>query len=166
MRLTALLCALHWLAPYLDDYQGSIILYHTGVAERHNDPTVFLLKGKKRKSGFNKKFLKQEDCAPGLTICIAKNAYMTEAAWEEMTLPLVKGYWDLPVVRNNPQWWMIEIFDGFGIHLTNLNALKQRADALILSIKEEGDSSLYNQAYDKHVAKSDKLPYRPGFKTG
>jgi hypothetical protein len=51
---------------------------------------------------------------------------------------------------------MIEIFDGFGAHLTNLNALKQRAEAKILSIKEEGDSSSYNQAYDKHVAKSDK----------
>ena len=73
-----------------------------------------------------------------------------------MTPSLVKGYWDLPVVRDNPQWWMIEIFDGFGAHLTNLNSLKQRAEAKILSIKEEGDLSLYNQAYDKHVAKSDK----------
>ncbi len=67
-----------------------------------------------------------------------------------MTPSLVKGYWDLPVVRDNPQWWMIEIFDGFGAHLTNLN---QCADALILSIKEEGDLSLYNQAYNKHIAK-------------
>ena len=73
-----------------------------------------------------------------------------------MAPSIVKGYRALPVVKDNPQWWMIEIFDGFGAHLTNLNALKQRADAKILSIKEEGDSSSYNQAYNKHVAKSDK----------
>ncbi len=51
---------------------------------------------------------------------------------------------------------MIEIFDGFGAHLNNLSLMNQRADAKILSIKEEGDSSSYNQAYDKHVAKSNK----------
>ena len=33
---------------------------------------------------------------------------------------------------------MVEIFDGIGAHLTNLNALKQCAEAKILSIKEEG----------------------------
>jgi hypothetical protein len=55
---------------------------------------------------------------------------------------------------------MIEIFYGFGAHLTNLNALKQHAEAKILSIKEEGDLSSYNHAYDKHVARSDKLYQR------
>jgi hypothetical protein len=61
------------------------------------------------------------------------------------------------VVKDNPQWWMIKIFDGFGAHLTNLNVLEQHAEAKILSIKEVGDLSSYNQAYNKHVAKSDKL---------
>jgi hypothetical protein len=135
-------------------------MYRTGVATGHNSPTVFLLKGKKRKSGFKETFLKQEGCALGLKICMTKNAYMTEEAWEEMTPSIVKEYRALPVVKDNPQWWMIEIFDGFGAHLTSVNALKQYAEAKILSIKEEGDSSLYNQAYDKHVAKSDKLHQR------
>ncbi len=121
-------------------------MYCTGVAARHNGPTVFLLKGKKRKSGFNETFLKQEGCALGLTICMTKNAYMMEEAWEEMTPSIVKGYRNLPVVKDNPQWWMIKIFDGFGAHLTNLNAPKQCAEAKILSIKEEGDLSSYNQA--------------------
>jgi hypothetical protein len=142
------------------DYRGLITMYRTGVAAGYNGPIVFLLKGKKRKSGINKKFLKQESCVLGLTICMTENAYMTEDAWEEMTPSLVKGYQDMPVVRDNPQWWMIEMSDGFGAHLTNLNALKQCADALILSIKEEGGSSSYNQEYDKHVAKSDKLHQR------
>ena len=87
---------------------------------------------------------------------MTENAYMTEEAWEGMAPSIVKGYRALPVVKDNPQWWMIEIFDGFGAHLTNLNALKQRAEAKIRNIKKEGDSSSYNQAYDMHVANSDK----------
>ncbi len=51
---------------------------------------------------------------------------------------------------------MIEIFDGFGAHLNNLSLMKKPAEAKILIIKEEGDSSSYNQAFDKHVAKSNK----------
>jgi hypothetical protein len=109
-------------------------MYHTGVAAGHNGPTVLLLKGKKRKSGFNENFLRQEGCELGSTICMTENAYMTEEAWEGMAPSIVKGYRALPVVKDNPQWLMIEIFDGFGAHLTNLNALKQRAEAKILSI--------------------------------
>ena len=51
---------------------------------------------------------------------------------------------------------MCEIFDGFGSHLNNYEANKLRADNKILSLKEEGDSSSVNQAYDKEVARSDK----------
>jgi hypothetical protein len=40
----------------VSDYQGSITMYRTGVAAGHNGPTVFLLKGKNRKSEFNKTF--------------------------------------------------------------------------------------------------------------
>ena len=51
---------------------------------------------------------------------------------------------------------MIEIFDGFGAHLNNLHALKKRLFHKILSLKEEGDSSSFNQVYNKEVAKVDK----------
>ncbi len=81
---------------------------------------------------------------------------MNEDAWEEMTPSLVEGYRSLPVICDNLQWLMIEIFDEFEAHLNNLSLMKKRDDAKILSIKEEGDSSSCNQAYDKHVAKSDK----------
>ena len=73
-----------------------------------------------------------------------------------MTPKLVKGYCDLPIIRDNPQWYCVDIFDGFAAHLSNYDALKMRADALIILIKEEGDSSSINQAYDKLVARSDK----------
>ena len=68
------------------NYRGSITMYRTGIAAGHNDPTVFLLKGKKRKSGFNETFLRQEGWALGSTICMTENAYMTEEAWEEMAV--------------------------------------------------------------------------------
>jgi hypothetical protein len=44
-----------------------------------------------RKSGLNKTFLKQEGCELGLTICMTKNANMTEEAWEKMTPSIFKG---------------------------------------------------------------------------
>jgi hypothetical protein len=40
----------------VSNYRGSITMYRTGVAAGHNGPTVFLLKGKNRKSGFNNTF--------------------------------------------------------------------------------------------------------------
>ncbi len=132
------------------------MMYRTGVAAKHNGPTVFLLKGKKQRVGCNNTLLKQEGCAIWSTVVMMENAYMTVDAWEEMTPSLVEGYRSLPVICDNPQWWMIEIFDGFGAHLNNLSLMNQHADAKILSIKEEGDSSSCNQAYDKHVKKSNK----------
>jgi hypothetical protein len=86
-----------------------------------------------------------------------ENAYMTEDAWEELTPSLVEGYCtSVPVIWDNRQWWMIEIFDGFQVHRNNLNSTKKCANTKILSIEEEEDSSSYNQAYDKDVAKSNK----------
>ena len=48
------------------------------------------------------------------------------------------------------------MFDGFGPHTSSLSSMQIRFDNKILSLKEEGDSSHVNQAYDKFVAVSDK----------
>ncbi len=136
--------------------RGSITMYRTGVAAGHNGHTVFLLKSKKQRVGYYDTFLKQEGCAVRSTVIMMENAYMTEGAWEDMTPSLVEGYNSLLVICDNLQWWMIEIFDGFGVQLNKLSSKKKCADAKILSIKEEGGSSSYNQAFDKHVAKSNK----------
>ena len=69
---------------------------------------------------------------------------------------IVEGIRQMPVVRDNPQWWELAVFDGFGSHLTGLRAMKVRDENKILSLKEEGDSSHVNQAYDRFVARSDK----------
>ena len=131
-------------------------MYRTGNCAGNNGPTAFLMKGKKRRKGYTNAFLKAEGCAPGSIVVMTDNSFMMEKAWEEMMDKIVRGYRSLPVVCDNPQWWMIEIFDGFGAHLNNLPALKKRVEQKVLSLKEEGDSSSYNQAYDREVAKSDK----------
>lgn len=55
---------------------------------------------------------------------------------------------------------MVEILDGFGSHLSGVYANEERAKHKILSIKEEGDASTINQAYDRDAAKSDKRVQR------
>ena len=80
------------------------------------------------------------------------NIYM-----EQITPNICRGLRSInPYVEANPQWFMIEIFDGFGAHMASHLALRERLAYRILSIKEEGDTSHVNQAYDKFVAKKDK----------
>ena len=55
-----------------------------------------------------------------------------------------------------PQWWYIEITDGYGAHHNSLRAMKLPVNGKCLSVKEEGNSSQMNQAYYRFVAKGDK----------
>jgi hypothetical protein len=78
-------------------------------------------------------------------------------AWERMTPNIILGLRNINKYDDdNPQWWVLEIFDGFGAHLLSHKANEERFAAKILSLKEEGDTSHACQAYDKHVAKGDK----------
>jgi len=79
------------------------------------------MKGKRRNAGFINAFLEAEGAAPRSTMTMTKNAFMMDATWEGIANDIVRGYRSLPVVRDNPQWWMIEIFDEFGAHLNNLH---------------------------------------------
>ena len=88
---------------------------------------------------------------------MAPYAFMTINVWEQMTPNVVKGLRNInPVVAANPQWFMIEIVDGFSAHLGSLIALQLCYENKIMCLNEEGDSSHVNQAYDKYVAKNDK----------
>ena len=57
------------------------------------------------------------------------------------------------IVEANSQWWMLEIFDGFGAHLYSLKYAQVRRKHKILSLKEGGDLLQANQAYNRFVAK-------------
>ena len=62
----------------------------------------------------------------------------------------------MPYLKENPQLWYIEITYGSGAHHNSLKAMKLRANGKCLSVKDEGDTSHVNQAYDRFVAKGDK----------
>ena len=83
---------------------------------------------------------------------------MDTEAWEKLTPFLINGYQSTSChAKMSPNWWILEIVDGFGAHLASDKALQTRQNGKIRCVKEEGDSSHINQAYDKFVAKSDKL---------
>jgi len=60
------------------DYRGSITMYRTGNAAGNNGSTAFIMKGKRRKTGFSNSFLEKEGAAPGSTIAMTDNAFMTD----------------------------------------------------------------------------------------
>ena len=99
-----------------------------------NGPTCFLMSRKKVKTGFDDKGLVQDGAEVGSHVQMTEKGFMTEAAWLEMTPRIIKGYRSMPYIKENPQWYMIEILDGFGAHLNNHDALKMRFDETIICI--------------------------------
>jgi hypothetical protein len=87
---------------------------------------------------------------------------MGQLAWKTMTSLLVEGIRSMSHIQDNPQWWVIEVFDGFDPHTPSYYAMKHRYDNKILSLKEEGDSSHVNQAYVKFGAKNNKSLQKEG----
>jgi hypothetical protein len=47
-----------------------------------------------------------------------ENAFMTVDACEKMMLRVIEGLRSInKYVAANPQWWMLELFDGFNAHI-------------------------------------------------
>ena len=65
----------------------------------------------------------------------------------------VAGYRAMPSIFHNPDWWVLDVMDGFGTHLISKEAKTICLKNKILRLKEEGDSSSINQAYDKYASK-------------
>uniref|UniRef100_A0A7S2XM23 Uncharacterized protein n=1 Tax=Attheya septentrionalis TaxID=420275 RepID=A0A7S2XM23_9STRA len=138
------------------DSRVSMSVYRIGNVAGTQGPTIMIMSGKRRRKGFTDAYLKRYGAAEGSTIVMTPTAFVTEVAWLEMTPFVIKGIRAVDVVKANPQWWALEVFDGFGPHVSSYEAMKLRYEAKILSLKEEGDSSHVNQSYDRFVAKSDK----------
>jgi hypothetical protein len=140
----------------LQDCQCSITGVRTGTVVSTTRPTTFLLKGTKRRKYFNGNYLLGYGMAPGSKVIMTKNAYMTDEAWLEALKSIVAGYHNLPHIKENPDWYVTELLDGFKSHENVLNAHKLRADSLIISLKEESNSSHVIQEYNQLTAKNDK----------
>ena len=113
-----------------------------------------------RKLGYTDAFLERHGCAMGTTIVMTKTGYITEEAWVEMAEATAAGIRAMPVICDNPDWWVVKIIDGFGPHTSSPEAMEIYAKHKILLVKEEGDTSHVCQAYDQKVAKDDKATMR------
>ena len=89
-------------------------------------------------------------------VIMTPNAFMTHDAWLELVPTLCKSLRSMEVICDHPDWWIIVSLDGFGSHVDVHEAHMIFAKNNILIIKEEGDTSQVNQAYDQFVAKEDK----------
>jgi len=64
----------------------SITLYWVGFVSGDSGPTIFLLKGERRKSGHNYTFLLKNGAGRWSTIIMTPNAFENMEAWEEMAV--------------------------------------------------------------------------------
>ena len=142
----------------LQDTRVSITMVRIGSVGGTTGPTIFLLKGAKqnRRKEFSDEYLVRHGCAPGSTIVMTESAYMTDVAWLEASKAIVKGYRNMPYVKENKQWSVLELLDGFKSHENVLAAHRLRAEYNIRSIKEESNTSHANQGYDQETARQDK----------
>jgi hypothetical protein len=84
-------------------------------------------------------------------------AFCTTEVWKEIALKRAKSIRNMdPVIKAHPNWYCIEILDGFAAHFNSPEALQIYYDHKIIQVKEEGDSSQVNQTYDQCVARQDK----------
>jgi hypothetical protein len=96
------------------------------------------MKGKTKRHGFTDQYLRSNGCAIGSNVIMTENTFMTVDTWEYMTPNVILGIRNIKkCVAANPQWWVLEICDGFGAHLLPHKANEERFAANILSLKEE-----------------------------
>ena len=121
----------------LQDSRVSITLVRTGSAGGSTDPTDFLLKGENATVIILIVFLEDRGLAPGSTVIMTENSFMTNVAWAQCTKRLIKGYRSVTYMKENPQRDIVKLLDGFLSHERVLFAIKARKKAGIVSLKED-----------------------------
>lgn len=76
-------------------------------------------------AALNDKLLIEHGCKVRSSVVVMEKAFITVEAWVTMTPKVFKGYRSLPFIKANSQWWVLEILDGFGAHLSRLDASQQ-----------------------------------------
>jgi len=148
-----------------DDCRASITVLRIGFASGTQGPLIFLAKGKTMDRPSIKANLRSEGVPKGSTVLMTPNAFMTDVTWTKVVPILCKAIRNLPVIRDHPDWWIVIALDGFGSHINVDEAQLMFHKYKILILKEEGDTSHVNQAYDQSVAKADKSMMRDALAT-
>ena len=82
-------------------------------------------------------------------IIVTPNTCMTDKAWVLISKEIVKEYRSMPLVCDNLQWMILELFESVGSHERVLEAHELRATFLVLSAKEESNTSHAIQGYNQ-----------------
>ena len=114
-------------------------------------PTHFLTAGAKVKAGYTPNWLQRHGAAPGSGIVATPTAFMTEAALLEIAEERAKGIRAMPVIKDHPEWWVLDIMDGFVPHFMNPKALAIYWAHKIRQGNEAGNTSQVNQLFDQEV---------------
>jgi hypothetical protein len=139
----------------MDDCHASITSIRVGMASGDQGPFIFLINGKKVERKPMRDLVKNYGCPPGSVVIPSPNAFMTDAVWLSLVPFLAEGIRQMPVIRDHPDWWVAVSCDGFGSHVNVHAAHEIFSVNKIMVVKEEGDTSHVNQAYDQSVAKQD-----------
>jgi hypothetical protein len=90
-------------------------VYSLRTPAGYTGPTSILLKGVKKPDHDTPEFLIKNGAAPGSDVYMTDNTYMTDIAWNAMSEGHCKGVRAvMPYITANPEWWVLEIFDGYG----------------------------------------------------
>jgi hypothetical protein len=146
----------------VNDSRVSITIVRTAATGGATGPTHFLTAGAKVKAGYTPNWLQRHGAAPGSGIVATPTAFMTEAALLEIAEERAKGIRAMPVIKDHPEWWVLDIMGGFVPHFMNPKALAIYWAHKIRQGKEEGNTSQVNQLYDQDPAKKDKVALRSG----
>ena len=84
-------------------------------------------------------WLVNQGMALGYTIIMTENAYMNNEAWTHAAPFIMDRYQQVPIVRDNPDWDIVEFLDGFKSHEACSQANKVSTEANFCSIKENSN---------------------------
>ena len=77
--------------------------------------------------------------AIGSTVDMNTKSFKKEEAWEKPTPHILNGIHKPDhIVAANPQWWMLEVFDGFGPQTSFLKSMQYHSNNKIVVVKKEG----------------------------
>jgi len=94
------------------DPRCSITIVRTAATGGSTGPTQFLCKGAKVRAHYTSDWLIRNGAAAGSGIYMTPSAFMTKKAWEDMATDRAKGIRAMPVIRDHPDWWALDILDG------------------------------------------------------
>ena len=144
----------------MEDCRASITVLRTGAAGGFTGPWIFLTAGKIIGCVSLQKIDAMPGVPPNSKIYMTPTAYMTDSVYADIAPHLAAGIRKMPHLCDYPEWWVVVSLDGFGSHVNVHEAQEAFFRHKILILKEEGDTSHLNQAYDQSVAKNDKASMR------